>query len=899
MAMTGCDLKIALFVNCEIDDEICLLAVNILTLLSDSATFNATEPAAGPYGKTNRLVSLLSSHEDSNSIVGGIADINVNLGSESLSHAGLNTDITRDTDLANLLYDNPPTDVMEDLPGFANLIRLAIVDLLITNVHDARPFPTIAHYLLGYNLRKGPLEVEIIDPNTPNGRRACLHVILDILKVEVSVPLFEAHPKLAEKCYELIYRICASRTTSSTTMRYLRTSEDFFFRQLLLFPVEKVEGLDVEDDLAGFSESALRKVASSKLHQRAWLLKLIALELHITTLAGQRSQAQRLLDLLYISPVSSGDGDLQAAGWGFRLRVDRCLRQNAQTPSHGFEQPLTKMLEVLNSVDFTKGAYASGRATTKVGASFVSDVDINKCQRLDEYGKPVYDIRAAHSLLLSRQRLLEKQGTMSVVPDRARMRNETTGILHELLRRNIHIESLNARIHCLKGWCQIVRTTFGSSFELLPAESREEKIYEILDTLFPKMNAADTANDFVEPLSHVTLALLWRLREDRVYQTIIQSSMTMTDPSRQSLRLPVDSLQQVVLKGIIEGILKTGSGSTLRSNHYAALMHFFGYTTPDELEVRDRSHENADADSSLVHSRKGLSSFSLGGREPGTSFTTYQTSLVLGNLRVVNAAGDRFLETVCKDASDGGAGLKTIAFSVLEGLCALSSHEKPNRVVAFMARRNFLGDFVRVTMQREDVGIQALLKNEYSVQLGNLFYAYTFKMDLLLRIAQQREGIEKLLEAGIVDAFTESRFIELRPEIDYVDAQAMDTETSTKSYYHDAIIPILRLLCVIAQNWRDNAQVVGKGLTKDTMIMEQRELTISLLSSLAGCRALLESEIFHNVLLSLGREYIKHLKFESLDSPEGENAARHALNVCRSILSYCDLVTSGEYGRDP
>ncbi|KAJ3209279.1 hypothetical protein HDU67_006294 [Dinochytrium kinnereticum] len=943
VAMTGLDqllafykdviVHIALFVNCQIDDEICLLAVNVLTLLSDSPTFNSVE-ASGPYGKMNRLVNLLSFSSESNQIVAGFVHRLQLEEAEGLDDSrrasddpnGMDMDdITADADLASILYDNAPSEIRERAPGFANLIRLAILELLIANVQDARPFPTVAHYLLGYNLAKGPGEVEIVGPATPGGRVACLYVILELMRTgeaggedEVREPLYELHPKLAEKCYQLLYKICASHTTSSTTMRYLRTSEDFFYRQLQSFPVDRVEGLGASKDAAGIVESQVRKVSSSKLHQRGWLLKLIALELHITTLAGQRSQAQRLLDLLYISPVSSGETmDSKTAGWGFSALQKSVF--NTQASQQGFEQPLTKMLEVFNSIDLARG----GEYPTVLK---VSDVDLNRCQRIDEYGRPVYDIRAAHSLLVARQRAVEKQGAVAILPDRARMRAETTAVLHELLKINFHIESLGARIHCVDGWCRIVRVTLARSFEMFPPEMREEKIYELLANVFPRINAPDTASDFVEALSHVILALLWRLREDRVRQAVIQSALGVSDPSRQGVRLPAESLQQVVLKGILDGILKSGSSSALRANHYAALTHFFHYTNPDELEAPERPVETV-TDSGDGRLMQKLSAFAAAPKEAaGGGFASYRTQLLLGNLTVIASYGDRFLEMVCKDASDGNIYLKTIAFAVIEALCCLSAHERPNRVIAFMARRNFLGDFVRVFGQREDAGIQALLRNESSSDFTSMFLIYQIKMSMLLRVAQQREGYEKLLETGILEVLTECHFIEHRPEVDGVDSQDMDTQSPhAQENYHQAITPILRLLCIFAQNGRENIVVIGKialfiqkhqdalmailrekwvesakGSEKIAQMRDQKQLIVALLSCLAGCRNMLEFEgsgpgnrSFHNVLMSLSRQYMIGLDLQGED-----DSARHILHVCRSILSYCDLVTSGINGPD-
>ncbi|KAJ3112926.1 hypothetical protein HDU96_003994 [Phlyctochytrium bullatum] len=727
-SMTGLDqllafyksavVRIALLMNCSIDDEIPLLVANVLTLLSESQTFSGVDKAPGAYGKLNRLVALLSSSEESNKIVSGFvhrlqleapentSDVNMFLNvSEAVSYSGLHTESPSDPDLPYLLFEGSASAASETGFGLVNQIRLAILELLIVNTMPSRSYPSVAHYLLGYNLTKGLSEVEILDPQAPNGRVGCLHVILEQLRfglpqsenessgfeLDAQVPLYESHPRLAEKCLQLLYQLCSSTETASTTLRYLRSTEDFVYRQLQAFPVNNVEAAETSSE--ALANSVSRKIARSKLHHRAWLLKLIALELHMTYLSGQRSQAQKLLDLLYISPVTSGQNTDVLDEFGtFR-------------PGQNFEQPLTKMLEVLNAIDFKLNGRTRNRQSLNLSTSLAADVDLSRCQRLDEYGLFTYDIRAAHALLKSRQRLNEKQGGISLASDRLRIKSELAAVLSELLARNIQIESLGARLHCLKGWCDIVRITLSRPFELLPSELREEKIHELLTNIFPKVNAADTAPDFVEVMSDVSVALLWRLRDDRLYQSVIQAALTMTESARQGPRLPVDSLQKVILKGILDGILSTGSSSNLRANHYAALTNFFDYTKLDDIDVNETSLPSADMDATFTSNV----SFSVARESRGPS---YRSGLVLGNLYMINSYGDRLLDAVCKDASDGAVYLKTTAFTVLESLCALSSNEKPNRTISFLSRRNYLGDFIRTLVQLEDPAIQSLLKTD-------------------------------------------------------------------------------------------------------------------------------------------------------------------------------------------
>lgn len=61
----------------------------------------------------------------------------------------------------------------------------------------------------------------------------CLHATLDILFRENSNSDLM---KTSELCQQLIYTMCAHHETSGPTLRYLRTSHDFLYRQLKLVP---------------------------------------------------------------------------------------------------------------------------------------------------------------------------------------------------------------------------------------------------------------------------------------------------------------------------------------------------------------------------------------------------------------------------------------------------------------------------------------------------------------------------------------------------------------------------------------------------------------------------------------------------------------------------------------
>lgn len=75
--------------------------------------------------------------------------------------------------------------------------------------------------------------------------RTCLHSVLSILNRGVgsrSGPQCLVDiPKTAELGYQLIFVLCANKETSAPTLRYLRTTHDFLYRQLQHLPFKLEE----------------------------------------------------------------------------------------------------------------------------------------------------------------------------------------------------------------------------------------------------------------------------------------------------------------------------------------------------------------------------------------------------------------------------------------------------------------------------------------------------------------------------------------------------------------------------------------------------------------------------------------------------------------------------------
>ena len=72
--------------------------------------------------------------------------------------------------------------------------------------------------------------------------RTCLHSLLSILgkglESRLGPSCLQKTPRLAQLTYHMIYKLCANCDTWSPTLRYLRTAQDFLYRQLQHVPFQ-------------------------------------------------------------------------------------------------------------------------------------------------------------------------------------------------------------------------------------------------------------------------------------------------------------------------------------------------------------------------------------------------------------------------------------------------------------------------------------------------------------------------------------------------------------------------------------------------------------------------------------------------------------------------------------
>ncbi|KAJ2883527.1 hypothetical protein FB639_002152, partial [Coemansia asiatica] len=852
-------VQIITYISCVVSPDICLATVKILHILSDSHVFNGVDdnlPRGSDMLTLNRLVSFIDNSEDSVRILHGFISC---LEADSDSTA----DSVSDTLIGEAArgFTSGLDDQMSTAPSLS--IRLSIIDLLLANLSQSKPAPTIAHYLLGFSLTK-PASEDLPDPSQ---RATCLHTILDLLRRDNrAFDDFDGHsssmliqrPRLAERCQHLVYHLCSDPVTSEVTMRYLRARENYFFTQMSTTPAVIVPDLQESDsdDLVATGLYNPAKVYA-QMHARAWLWRSTALELHTLVLQDSRSRAKLIAEWL-VGDASQQAGNTAVDSDAFNMLPGKTAQ--------GFLDSRMRLLALFDSLrqayrdssialerqhQETEREYLAGQANSlamdadddedtavcydqsspEYLSTDILDVDINTCVVVNERGCAVYDLHALVALLGQAERSLEASGQLSASATRQRVHATVRRLVIRCFFANQERELFFAYASALRGWKEIAEITVTSAWDKVEIGNRvgrEQTAFQLLrglaqviaelDPVYIVGNANGNARswwigspsseqelrhtDLLTALSSTLTLFTERLSSEWTRAgALTRASLAMNKPgvSGQSRQLPpaVDSKLPVeplleAWKLLVGAALTPAAQSSLqlRGNVYSAMLHFLG-------GVRKLAAAEADDTPSLS--------------SVGPQHHLSKNKLLSGALSVLanSTLGDRLLESVSADAADASDAWKTVAFSLLDALATLFTAEaRPNRVVQFLARKNFLASFVGSILRREDQAIRSTLQPDPASL--NPLYIYEAKMAFFLRLAQRQEGAEKLMENGILDVLADCSFLDLKPSVsgDNSGASANYADAfipARAERYHQLLMPALNLLlALVTRIGRDN-----------------------------------------------------------------------------------------------
>lgn len=716
--------SISLYVNQAAHPEIVYLAIKILASLSQSPSFH-------------NIATLIDRSQDSDLIINGFVRL---LATDSAD------DVGAAEEWVELWTGAGAPDLEDQTDLFAQAIRVVILDLLLRGTKNNKASSLAFLLLFG----KTTLDMQIQDPHALGSRENCLHVILRILssgiprlngandgveqrRVARQPPLFETQPALAERLYKLIYQLCEHQRTSSPMMLYLRTREDFFARHLQAMAVHVPADVRTPfvEMVYGDGSRVVTTCSTMKsfLQLRSWLLDLVSLELHVLTNKGQHQRVKILLDLLFGTTDSYHE---QEGDWEHDLFK----------PFNDVSQSRIRIIELFQSLEFE---WYDSIAVSPVDLQFYKALKLQLCIRTDENGCEVVDRTALFELLSNARRTLLQDGHIATMAQVEQLNQETKYILESCVVENNRREVQNALSIGYESWKRLLDVVLTKCFNKIAHDQRENIIFDLLHVIPPTIRSNALPESSATLLSEALLLLITKLREERRQATLVSAG-----DSLELSALPAERMV-ALLRHMLECVLDKHRRELVRGNLYASIVNFLHLVSqPMGASAMD------DLSTSLSSS---LSSSTNGSKRQSDESQSLEHSC----FAVIKQVLDRFATAISKDAIDGTEVWKTVAFSLLEALARLSRLDFRHSIIVSLDRFGLLSNFVH-SLKDADADLQAVLRPDPDDL--NALYVYEAKMSFLIRLAQTRQGADKLIENRLLPILSQVDFVDSRPEAD-------------------------------------------------------------------------------------------------------------------------------------
>ncbi|XP_014664623.1 PREDICTED: LOW QUALITY PROTEIN: nuclear pore complex protein Nup205-like [Priapulus caudatus] len=543
------------------------------------------------------------------------------------------------------------------------------------------PAPNLAHLLLGYELRK-PVSSSILqDPGVLGSPRTCLHAMLALLDRGLG-------PNAPPGCLydtpvlaELAYSLIYALCSNKDTWNpTLR-----YLRSANDFLYTQLQSLPFKGE--------------QYLCHQSWLLKCIAIELRVTAANRQTSYVQRMVSLLLDDAPTTLQKGVRPEGV---LDSDTLLYESDTTlfpfatsrsgPSITSDQLKRKILSILDSISF-KQKYPDPLRLEYFDQQIIEQV-IASCEQRSLKGVKYCDVKRLHHIL--QDELNQIQGSAAIG-----QRTVITKVLDD--------ESVTELTSPAAGVILILLANLRHSFLATQAED-----VTVIDS-----------SQYVSVLDD-------------------SSGSQQTATPSSGLLAQHGATLQVVLKGLIDSILKTGGVyQRVRANLYGALLSY--------LRIAHRVTEVP------IFEGSGLKMEV----RPRRRNQTEVENLASDNVGVILSYGEGLMEVVSRDSCDGHDVGKMLAFATLDAVIAT---DKADHWMAFLGKKGYLRHYVDSLLQDNGKLQESLSPVPEPLRA---LYLYESKMGLLTRIAQSPSGAQMLLQCGIMGRLAECTVFSMRPQQEY------------------------------------------------------------------------------------------------------------------------------------
>ncbi|KAJ6407528.1 hypothetical protein OIU84_010921 [Salix udensis] len=640
-----------------------------------------------------------------------------------------------------------------------------IMQLLIDNI--SRPAPNVTHLLLKFDI--DAVERTVLQPKF---HYSCLKVVLEILD-RLMKP--ENNAMLHEFGFQLLYELSVDPLTCGPIMDLLSKKKYQFF-------VKHLDTIGIAPLPKRNSNQPLR---ISSLHQRAWLLKLLAVELHSGYVGGptHREACQTMLAHLFGRDVIESGSDHVVYDEHTGTQTTSKNKLYYSQMHCGFI--VLEVLELLEVIQFR-----SPDTTMKL-SQIVSNMKYDLMAE-DILGDPrtsgrggiyYYSERADRLIDLAsfRDRLWQKFN--SVYPQLSNFGNEAElndvrETIQQILRwgwkYNKNLEEQAAQLHMLTGWSLIVEVS--ASRRIHSLENRSEILYRVLDASLSASASPDCSLKMAFVLSQVALTCMAKLRDERFLGTggLNSDNMTCLDVITGK-KLSNGACHSILFK-LIMAILRNESSEALRRRQYALLLGYFQYCQHmldpniptsvlqflmlEEQDSEDLDFQKIDKD---------------------------QAELARTNFSIMRKEAQAILDLVINDATKGSEPGKTIALYVVAALICID-HER-----YFLNQLQSRG-FLRSCL----TSISNFSNQDGRHSLDSLQRASTLEAELalLLRISYKygKSGAQVLFSMGALEHLASCRAVSLQGFLRRFDRNLRRDVSVDFDKQCMIVTPVLRLL---------------------------------------------------------------------------------------------------------
>lgn len=634
-----------------------------------------------------------------------------------------------------------------------------IMQLLIDNI--SRPAPNITHLLLKFDLDT-PIERTVLQPKF---HYSCLKIILEILE-KVSKP--DVNALLHEFGFQLLYELCLDPLTCSPTMDLLSSKKYQFF-------VKHLDAIGVAPLPKRNSNQALR---ISSLHQRAWLLKLLAIELH----AGYGSSSTHQEACQTILAHLFGQDHIED--------TDRTLSlpftvQNITEHAGTRTISKSKVLELLEVVQFRSPDTAMKLSQIVSNMKYdllAEDILGNPTTSgkggiyyFSERGDRLIDLSSFSDKLWKKFNIVYSQ--LSNLGSEAEL-NDVRETIQQLLRwgwkYNKNLEEQAAQLHMLTGWSQVVEVS--ASRRISSLGNRSEILYQILDACLGASASPDCSLRMAFILCQVALTCMAKLRDEKFLCPggLNSDSVTFLDVIMVK-QLSNGACHSLLFK-LIMAILRNESSEALRRRQYALLLSYFQYcqhmlapdvpTTVLQYLLLDEQ-DGEDLDLQKIDKE--------------------QAELAHANFSILRKEAQAILDLVIKDATQGSEPGKTISLYVLDALICID-HEK-----YFLSQLQSRGFLRSCLMNISNVSYQDGKRSLDSLQRACTLEA---ELAMLLRISHKygKSGAQVLFSMDALEHIASCKAVGFQGSLRWVDTKLRREVGRDIDRQRMIITPMLRLV---------------------------------------------------------------------------------------------------------